>query len=332
MVGRQSRWITLCQRMLGDHNRRSSSTSQGPVFFRQKRYGFNNELVEIYKFRSMHADKLDFDASKLGDARRSARDPSRPLHPQDLDRRIAAALQRGVQGRSVARRARVHTRFTPRRRTGNTTKSWTAISRAIASSRASPAGRRCTAGAAKRTRTRRSSSASITISTISRTGRSCSISISWRSRRLPCSRLGAFFCNFVILPARQPESRPVSPAPYQILWVRGCRAHTISGRESNLFKPLRRHFRATSVLPSGPLAPRSRRPKHLGSKDRRSSRRSPPGRRVTRTNIEHLRNSGKKFVERVGNCATSDPRVAIVACEWAPNFFWSPQRVRRVRP
>jgi Undecaprenyl-phosphate glucose phosphotransferase len=39
--------------------------SPGPVFFRQKRYGFNNELVEIYKFRSMHADKLDIDASKL---------------------------------------------------------------------------------------------------------------------------------------------------------------------------------------------------------------------------------------------------------------------------
>jgi Undecaprenyl-phosphate glucose phosphotransferase len=39
--------------------------SPGPVFFRQKRYGFNNELVEIYKFRSMHADKLDIDASRL---------------------------------------------------------------------------------------------------------------------------------------------------------------------------------------------------------------------------------------------------------------------------
>ena len=32
-------------------------------------------------------------------------------------------------------------------------------------------------------------------------------------------------------------------------------------------------------LPSGSLAPRSRRPKRLGSKDRRSARRSPPGRR-----------------------------------------------------
>jgi lipopolysaccharide/colanic/teichoic acid biosynthesis glycosyltransferase len=46
--------------------------SRGPVFFRQKRYGFNNELIEVYKFRSMHADKCDATASKLvqrGDAR-----------------------------------------------------------------------------------------------------------------------------------------------------------------------------------------------------------------------------------------------------------------------
>jgi exopolysaccharide biosynthesis polyprenyl glycosylphosphotransferase len=39
--------------------------SRGPIFFRRKRYGFNNELVEIFKFRSMHANWLDFDASKL---------------------------------------------------------------------------------------------------------------------------------------------------------------------------------------------------------------------------------------------------------------------------
>jgi Undecaprenyl-phosphate glucose phosphotransferase len=39
--------------------------SKGPVFFKQKRYGFNNELVEIFKFRSMRADTLDYDASKL---------------------------------------------------------------------------------------------------------------------------------------------------------------------------------------------------------------------------------------------------------------------------
>jgi len=31
--------------------------SRGPVFFKQKRYGFNNELIEVYKFRSMYVDQ-----------------------------------------------------------------------------------------------------------------------------------------------------------------------------------------------------------------------------------------------------------------------------------
>ena len=39
--------------------------SKGPVIFKQKRYGFNNELIEIYKFRSMHAESGDATASKL---------------------------------------------------------------------------------------------------------------------------------------------------------------------------------------------------------------------------------------------------------------------------
>jgi len=39
--------------------------SRGPVFFKQKRYGFNNELIEIYKFRSMYADQADATASRL---------------------------------------------------------------------------------------------------------------------------------------------------------------------------------------------------------------------------------------------------------------------------
>jgi Undecaprenyl-phosphate glucose phosphotransferase len=39
--------------------------SRGPIFFKQKRYGFNNELIEVYKFRSMYVDKLDATASRL---------------------------------------------------------------------------------------------------------------------------------------------------------------------------------------------------------------------------------------------------------------------------
>ncbi len=39
--------------------------SRGPILFKQRRYGFNNELVEVYKFRSMYVDQLDATASKL---------------------------------------------------------------------------------------------------------------------------------------------------------------------------------------------------------------------------------------------------------------------------
>jgi lipopolysaccharide/colanic/teichoic acid biosynthesis glycosyltransferase len=39
--------------------------SKGPAIFKQKRYGFNNELIEVYKFRSMHFDQTDPTAKKL---------------------------------------------------------------------------------------------------------------------------------------------------------------------------------------------------------------------------------------------------------------------------
>ncbi|HZP74636.1 MAG TPA: undecaprenyl-phosphate glucose phosphotransferase [Pseudolabrys sp.] len=39
--------------------------SRGPVFFKQKRYGFNNDLIEVYKFRSMYTDMTDATAAKL---------------------------------------------------------------------------------------------------------------------------------------------------------------------------------------------------------------------------------------------------------------------------
>ncbi len=39
--------------------------SKGPVIFKQKRFGFNNELIEVYKFRSMYTDLADVDAKTL---------------------------------------------------------------------------------------------------------------------------------------------------------------------------------------------------------------------------------------------------------------------------
>jgi len=38
--------------------------SRGPVLFKQKRHGFNNEVIEVYKFRSMYADQSDPTAKK----------------------------------------------------------------------------------------------------------------------------------------------------------------------------------------------------------------------------------------------------------------------------
>jgi len=46
--------------------------SRGPIFFRQNRYGFNNELISVWKFRSLYHEKSDATASTLvgiGDSR-----------------------------------------------------------------------------------------------------------------------------------------------------------------------------------------------------------------------------------------------------------------------
>lgn len=46
--------------------------SPGPVLFRQRRYGYNNRLIPVYKFRSMYTDQTDADAQRQttrGDAR-----------------------------------------------------------------------------------------------------------------------------------------------------------------------------------------------------------------------------------------------------------------------
>jgi Undecaprenyl-phosphate glucose phosphotransferase len=39
--------------------------SPGPVLFRQKRYGFNNRLIEVFKFRSMYTHMTDANAEQL---------------------------------------------------------------------------------------------------------------------------------------------------------------------------------------------------------------------------------------------------------------------------
>ena len=38
--------------------------TRGPIIFKQNRYGYNNKLIKVYKFRTMHHDMRDVDASQ----------------------------------------------------------------------------------------------------------------------------------------------------------------------------------------------------------------------------------------------------------------------------
>ena len=78
--------------------------SAGPVLFRQKRFGFNNERIDVFKFRSLLSPPSRSDRFQGRHQGRSARHPRRPLHSQDQPRRAAAAVQRGVQEQPLARR------------------------------------------------------------------------------------------------------------------------------------------------------------------------------------------------------------------------------------
>ncbi len=78
--------------------------SPGPVLFRQKRFGFNNERIDVFKFRSLYHHQADPTAAKVV----TKNDPRvtrvgrfiRKTQP----RRIAAAVQRRVQEQPLAGR------------------------------------------------------------------------------------------------------------------------------------------------------------------------------------------------------------------------------------
>ena len=76
--------------------------SPGPVMFRQRRYGFNQQPFRMLKFRSMHTLEDDFEADP-GQRERRAGDALRKVHPSSQHRRVAAAHQCSAWG-NVARR------------------------------------------------------------------------------------------------------------------------------------------------------------------------------------------------------------------------------------
>jgi len=55
--------------------------SKGPVLFKQRRFGFNNKSVEMYKFRSLYRGAFRPDRGQPRYQERLTRDPGRPFHP-----------------------------------------------------------------------------------------------------------------------------------------------------------------------------------------------------------------------------------------------------------
>ncbi len=150
------------------------ATSKGPVFFKQKRHGFNNEIIDVFKFRSMYTDMGDQSATKAvtkGDPRvtpvgRFLRKSSIDELPQLFN------VLKGDLSLVGPRRMR----SPPAPMTGSTTQ---IVEGYFGRHRVKPgvtAGRRSMAGAARSTATRKLSSAPPMISITSRTGRCCSIS------------------------------------------------------------------------------------------------------------------------------------------------------------
>ena len=147
-----------------DHRRaREAGRRRGPVFYAQERMGLDGKAFTVYKFRSMHQDAED----DTGPVWAREDDPratpiGRWLRRLDLDE--LPQFWNVLQGRHVDRR--------PAPRAAVLRRAVQAPHPAVHAApqgqgRASPAGRRSTAGAA----TRRSRSASSTTSTTSRTGR-----------------------------------------------------------------------------------------------------------------------------------------------------------------
>ena len=134
----------------------------------------------------------------------------------------------------------------------------------------------------------------------------------WQAAREAAAKRTSFFAHIAIwgviflLGGQLRHSRGLSAGvahgqprgPYHILWVRGFRAHTISRRAIQSFQAVAAPFPGHSVLPS---ATRASSPATETPRFKRSMIGSAISHRAgdTRTNIERLRNSGKKFVERV---------------------------------